>query len=251
MKYAIVLTLFQLIYSSIVFAQGDIDDEKRALIRNERTFHLSLNSNGWGGGFAYGKMVNIYRKKIYSVELVTIKDAKELKINNPYQPEFHRFIYGKNNVFYNFRFGYGHLFILYDKKDKGGIEVRWFYTAGPLLGVLKPVYYVTNLKPEIIEKFNPSREIYGGASYFKGFDELSVVPGAFIKVGTSFEFSKKDLAINALEGGVTLDLFPKKIDLMANNKNQFYFLAIFVSYRFGKIINPRAIPQNPSPETEE
>ena len=252
MKYAIVLTLFQLIYSSIVFAQGDIDDEKRALIRNERTFHLSLNSNGWGGGFAFGKMVNIYRKKLYSVELVTIKDAKELKINNPYQPEFHRFIYGKNNVFYNLRFGFGHLFKLYDKKDKGGIEVRWFYNTGPLLGLLKPVYYVTGVDPYTTEKFNSSlhtaSSILGGASYFKGFDELSVVPGAFVKIGTSFEFSKKDLVVNALEGGLTLDIFPKKVDLMANNKNQFYFLAIFVSYRFGKIINPRAIPQKPIEE---
>jgi hypothetical protein len=47
--------------------------------------------------------------------------------------------------------------------------------------------------------------------------------------------------INALEGGVIFDIFPKKIDIMANDKNQFYYLAIFVSYRFGKIINPRAV----------
>jgi len=249
MKYVFITSLFILSFLSLTRAQGEIDDEQKALIRNERSYHLSLNSNGWGGGFTYGKMINIYRKKLYSIELVTIKDAKELKINNPYEPDYRRFVFGKNNIFYNFRFGYGHLFKLYSKKDKGGIEVRWFYNVGPLLGMLKPVYYVTDSDPYTTEKFNSSlhtaSSILGGAPYFKGFSEISVVPGAFVKVGSSFEFSKKDLQINALESGLTLDLFPKKIDLMANNKNQFYFLALFVSYRFGKIINPHAIVKKP------
>ncbi len=245
MRYIIILTLFFIIPSSLIYGQGDINDEQKVLIRNEKSYHLTLNSNGWGGGFTYGKMINIYRKRLYSVELVIIKDAKELKMSNPYQPEFRRFVYGKNNVFYNFRFGYGHLIKLYDKKDKGGIEVRCFYDVGLLLGLLKPVYYVTGLSPLKLEKFDPTPHsaqiIYGGASYFKGFDELKVVPGAFVKFGSSFEFSKKDMLINALEGGVIFDIFPKKIDIMANDKNQFYYLAIFVSYRFGKIINPRAV----------
>lgn len=249
MKYAIISVLF-IFLSLSSYAQGEIDSEQKALIRNERSFHLSLNSNGWGGGFTYGKMVNIYRKKLYSAELVIIKDPKELKVNNPYQPDYRRFVYGKNNVFYNFRFLYGNLHKLYDKKDKGGIEVRWFYNFGPSIGLLKPVYYITGVDPLRTEKFDPAlhtaTSILGGASYFKGFSELGVVPGASVKVGGSFEFSKRDLLLNALEGGVIFDLFPSKIDIMANDRNNFYFLAIFVSYRFGKIINPRAIPEKKS-----
>ncbi len=243
MKY--VIFIFVLLHSVLIFGQGEIDTEKKALIRHEKTFFLSINSNGWGCGFSYGKMINAFKKKIYSAELVVIKDAKEIKINNPYQPNFKRFIYGKNNIFYDFRFGYGRLIKLFDKKDKGGIEVRYFYSGGLNIGILKPVYYITSINPLKEEKFNSSLHtagsIYGGASYFKGFDELKFVPGIFIKIGSSFEFGKKDIVINALEGGVNLDLFPKKIDIMANDKNKFYFLAIFVSYRFGKIINPRAI----------
>ncbi len=250
MKYALLTFLALAIHPLLIFAQGDIDSEQKVLIRNERSYHLSLNSNGWGGGFTYGKMINIKRKIFYTAELVTIKDAKELKINNPYQPELRRFVYGKNNIFYDFRFGYGHLIKLYDKKDKGGIEVRLFYHIGPVLGLLKPVYYITSVDPLTTERFDPalhtSTSILGGASYFKGFNELSVVPGAFAKIGGSFEFNKKDILINALEGGLTFDLFPKKIDIMANDKNQFYFFAIFVSYRFGKIINPRAVVQKGS-----
>lgn len=247
MRCTIILVLFFLSFSLSSLAQGDIDSEQKALIRNERSFHLSLNSNGWGGGFTYGKMINIHRKMMYSAELVIIKDAKELKVNNPYQPDYRRFVYGKNNIFYNIRFGYGNLHKLYQKKDKGGIEVRWFYNFGSSLGLLKPVYYITGVDPLRTEKFDPAlhtaTSILGGASYFKGFSELSVVPGATGKLGASFEFSKRDLLLNALEGGVIFDVFPKKIDVMANERNSFYFLAIFVSYRFGKVINPRAIPQ--------
>lgn len=249
-----ILSVFIIFFSLSSLAQGEIDSEQKALIRNERSFHLSLNSNGWGGGFSYGKMINIYRKTMYSVEMVIVKDAKELKINNPYQPDYRRFVYGKNNIFYNMRFGYGGLHKLYQKKDKGGIEVRWFYNFGPSLGILKPVYYITAIDPvsgdPTVERFDAAlhtaTSIYGGASYFKGFSELNIVPGASVKVGASFEFSKRDLLLNALEGGVILDVFPKKIDIMANDKNNFYFLAIFVSYRFGRIINPRAIPDKPS-----
>ncbi|MDA3892500.1 MAG: hypothetical protein PF517_12620 [Salinivirgaceae bacterium] len=249
MRYAILSILFFIISSYVLHAQGDINDEQRALIRNERSFHLSLNSNGWGGGFTYGKMNNIYRKERFSAELVIIKDSKEHKRSNPYQSDLRRFTYGKNNIFYNLRLGYGHLFKLYSKKDKGGIEVRWYYNVGPSLGLLKPVYFVTSIEPYETERFDPhphsSQEIYGGAPYFKGFGELKPIPGAFAKVGASFEFSKRDLLLNALEGGLIFDVFPKKIDLMANDNKQFYFLAIFVSYRFGKIINPRAIPTKP------
>ena len=245
MRYVIISILLFVLSTSLIYAQGDINDERKALIRNEQTFHIALNSNGWGGGFTYGKMINIYRKSLYSVEMLIIKDAKELKINNPYQPSFRRFVYGKNNLFYNFRFGYGHLINLYDKKDKGGIGVRLFYNIGPAIGILKPVYYVTGVNPMQTEKFSSalhtSSSILGGASYFEGFNELKVVPGIFAKFGGSFEFSKRDLQVSSIDGGVALDVFVKKIDIMANDKNQFYFLSIFVSYRFGKIINPRAV----------
>lgn len=233
-----------------VFAQGDIDSEQKSSIRNERTFHLLLNSSGWGFGYSYNKMNNnVFNKTIWNAEFITLKDPKELKINNPYYPEGRRFVFGKANEFYNFKFGYGKLLTLYDKKDRGGIEIRFFYHFGPVIGLLKPVYYeVLYYDPEKgaevkTERFNSSIhsyvDIYGRASYFKGFSKMSVVPGAYLRFGSSFEFSKKDLSVNALEGGFGIEVFPKKIEIMQNDKNKFYFLSLFVSYRFGKIINPR------------
>jgi len=247
MKY-----LFCLVFLCSFFlksnAQGELSDEQRALIRNEHTFTAFLNSNGWGGGYSYGKMKNIYRKRLYTVELVSIKDKKEKKFTA--HPDYRRFVFGKDNDLINLRLGFGNLHTLFDKKDKGGIEIRWFYQIGPLIGFLKPVYYYTQnttivgIDPIKLETFEEllsnGSAILGGTSYFRGFDEMSLLPGVFAKIGGSFEFSKKDLVVNALECGVTIDLFPKEVEIMANNENDFYFLSIFIGYRFGQIHNPRA-----------
>lgn len=254
MKIVFIIPIFVFSFHSL-FAQGNLIDEKKALIRNEQTFSLMLNSNGWGGSFTYGKMKNTFRKQWWNVELVSIKDPKEYRINHPSYPNKRRFVFGKTNEFFNLRLGYGHLFKLYDKKDKGGIEVRYFYHVGVLGGFLKPVYYVTQESPLVETKFNSSLvtplDILGASSFFKGIDEISVIPGFYAKIGGSFEFSKKDLLVNALEGGLAFDVFPKKMELMANDQNQFVFISFFVNYRFGKVINPRAKLVNVANDKED
>ncbi|MBI9066128.1 MAG: hypothetical protein JEZ09_02470 [Salinivirgaceae bacterium] len=227
-----------------VFSQGEIDSEKKVLIRNERTFYILLNTNGGGAGYSYAKMINIYRKKQWSFELVKIKDPKEIKISG--DPNFRRYVYGKANDFITARVGYGYLYKLYEKKDKGGIEIRLFYNSGLSVGFLKPMYYYIGSQELFVEKFSQSNHniIRGGASYFKGFDETIVLPGVFVKAGASFEFSKRDILLNSLEGGLILDVYPKKVEIMANDLNKFYFLSLFISYRFGKVVNPRAIKIN-------
>jgi hypothetical protein len=248
MKRIIIISLFFLSLLNTLSAQGDISDDKKALIRNEQSFSIMLNSNGWGGSYTYGKMRSVKRKQLWNFELVSIKDPKEYKISHPLYPDKRRFVFGKTNDFFNFRFGYGQLITLFDKKDKGGIGVRCYYHVGILGGFLKPVYYIfSNIEDSTIieKKFDSSihdpYSILGGSSFFKGFDEFAFVPGAYAKLGASFEFGRRELILNALEGGLSLDVFSKKIDLMANNQNQFLFFSIFASYRFGKIINPRAI----------
>lgn len=227
------------------YAQGEIDTQKKALTRNEKTFHLMLNSNGFGGGFTFAKMKTAFKKDLWNVEMSFVKDAKEIKLSNPTYPDARRFVFGKANQFYNFRFGYGKQYQMYGKRDVGGIEIRWYYQIGASVAVLKPVYYEIKDQTGIhTEKFNSSshltyQDIYGGASYFKGFGELSFVPGIYSRIATSFEFSKQDNKINALETGLTFDLYPKYIEIMANDQNQFFQFGFFLNYRFGHVINPR------------
>jgi hypothetical protein len=90
------------------------------------------------------------------------------------------------------------------------------------------------------EKYNISihqSNIYGRASIFKGLKEISVVPGASVKTGFGFEYSRLDIVLHSIEAGMSLDVFTKKIPIMANERNNFLFLNLFVSYRFGKYID--------------
>ncbi len=229
----------------VLYAQGDITTEHKTITRNEKSGYLQLNSNGWGFGYTQGKMKSIYRKNLYTVEFSVINHKKEVKINNPLNPEGRRFVFGKKNEFYTLRLSYGNLLTRYFKRDKGGIEVRYIYNVGANLGFLKPVYYeIGNEFTGItVEKYNSSihnyLQINGKASYFKGINETTVVPGIFLKAGASFEFSSKDIIINAIDCGLILDVYPKEIEIMAGNNNNFYFVSLFVAYRFGRIINPR------------
>jgi hypothetical protein len=240
----VIVLIFGFICShAVLFGQGEIDEQNRILFRDEQTFAGFLNSNGLGINYRYGKRINAFNKTIYDVDLAHIKHSKEEKSPSPLYPNGRSFVYGKLNNFYNLRAGMGIQREMFRKFDKGGISIRFSYMGGLSVGVLKPIYYefISNTAdPErIVDKFpeNDHPTIIGRASYFKGFDELEFVPGGYGKLAVTFEFSKMDEIIQAIETGVTLDLFYKKIPIMATSNNNFIFLSLSLGYRFGKVID--------------
>ena len=58
------------------------------------------------------------------------------------------------------------------------------------------------------------------------------------KAGFNFEYSKEDKIIHAVEIGAQINAFPKKIPIMATSNNKLLFFSLFVSYRFGMVIDP-------------
>jgi hypothetical protein len=146
------------------------------------------------------------------------------------------------------RSGIGHQHELFKKADLGGIAVRYFYSAGPVLAIYKPIYYRVlhlvspNVTELVDEKFDSSiassQDIYSKASFTKGLDETKVMPGLYAKGGFNFEYSKEDKIIHAIEFGAQLNAFPQKIPIMAGSGNKALFFSLFVSYRFGIILDP-------------
>ncbi len=129
----------------------------------------------------------------------------------------------------------------------------YFYSAGPTIVFLKPVYYEIYYSTGVpyeyytkVEKFNTSvhqSNIFGKASFFEGIDEISIIPGVSAKFGFNFEYSRRNININAIEFGAGIDIFPKEIPIMATESNQFFFLNLFAGYRFGKSIDISAAAQ--------
>ncbi len=248
MKKVIIVFTFFLFFVWNTFGQGEIDEQQKIFYRNESTINFSLNSTGFGGGYRYGKRLNFLNKRLYEVDFNYFKHPKEVKLSNPYSPTSRSFVFGKTNLFFNFRAGYGFQRDIFKKTDRGGVAVRYFYSFGPTIGFYKPIYYLV-LNPVSMDtyilkesKFDPTsfhspNDIYGRASFFKGWNEVKFVPGVFAKFGFNFEFSKFDPMIQALEGGITIDAFPKKIPIMATEDNKNIFISLYASYRFGKIID--------------
>ncbi len=240
-----VLTILLALYltQNCSFAQGEIDEESKLFYRNERTVGVSLNSNGLSGDFRYAKRLDGYRKSLYVVELSYLKDPKENKIQTT--TTGNRFVYGKVNNAYSIRLGIGMQKEVFQKQDVGSISIRYFYHGGFVTTMLKPIYYELdsgsiNGGGDLLIKFNPHYppgNIVGKAPFSKGLDETKFIPGIYTKAGFTFEFSSTDVVFNALEVGMSADLFAKKIVIMDKPHNDIFLISVFLTYRFGTIVD--------------
>jgi|WetSurMetagenome_2_1015567.scaffolds.fasta_scaffold03191_8 hypothetical protein len=234
--------------SLTVFGQGEIDKQQKIFYRNERSFGLLLNSDGFGISYREAQRVDFLNKRVFEIEAGTLKNPKEYRESNPLYETPGMFVYGKINSTIYIRGSYGHQRELYKKADLGGVAIRYFYSAGPTFAIYKPIYYrilhqVSSSEFELIDqKFQPGvtqpYDIYSKASFTKGLNEVKFLPGLFIKGGFNFEYSKLDKVIHAVEIGASLSAFPKKIPIMAVADNKAIFFSLFVSYRFGVVIDP-------------
>lgn len=248
MKKLLIVTSL-IIYGSVsLYAQGELNEQQKVFFRNEMSFAVLLNSNGIGLSYREAKRIDFLNKRFFEIEAGTLKNQKEYKVSNPYT-QTGSFVFGKLNSTFYLRGGVGRQHEIFKKADLGGIAIRYFYSAGPVLALYKPIYYkvlypTSNINEYIIkeEKFEASfslpQEIYSKASFFKGVNETKVMPGLFAKGGFNFEYSKEDKVIHAIELGAQINAFPKKIPIMAGSDNRSIFFALFVSYRFGIIIDP-------------
>jgi hypothetical protein len=249
MRNLLLTAALSVIIVTAVSGQGEIVDlQQTVFYRNERTFGIILNTDGYAFDYREGKRINFLNKRLYEIEMGILKHPREVKLSNPYFQSGSSFVFGKLNCVSYFRVGFGKQHELFSKEDLGGVAIRYFWTVGPDLVVYKPIYYKVLYPLSLTEyqikeeKFNIAihnpGDIYGKASFGKGFNEIGVIPGVYGKFGFNFEYSKEDKVIHAIEVGTTFSAFPKKIPIMAVEDNKAIFLSLFVSYRMGLIIDP-------------
>lgn len=247
MRKYLILILITWSISISLMGQGEIDEQKRVMFRNESSYGGFLNSNGFGVNYRYGFWRNAKNQFILDGDLTYVKHPKEVKTQVAYNYSTHRYVFGKENLFWELKGMAGWQKELYRKYDKTGISVRMFYSGGLSIGFLKPIYYKVFTFSSIGDattwdymKFDAAihqTQIGGRGPFFMGFNELCVVPGLTGKAGLSFEFSEQDAIIHALEAGVSLTVYPKEIPIMATEQNNFLFFNLIVGYRFGNIVN--------------
>ncbi|MBI5218986.1 MAG: hypothetical protein HY958_08660 [Bacteroidia bacterium] len=255
------LTIILLLICSFLFSQGEIAETDKIFIKNENTFGMMFNSNGFGVNYRYGKRKDAFNKKIFEADLSIIKHLKEIKVTstNPFIDSQKRFVFGKLNETVSLRAGYGKQKEVFSKFDKNSISIKYFYLFGGSLVFLKPIYYemvdwdtINNSTNTYIyytgyHKFSNSlhmnQDIIGKAPFKTGLNEIAVIPGIYAKAGLSFEYSNTDTLIRAIETGVCIDIFPKKLPIMADDPDKSNMpqisVSLFLTYRFGRVLNGR------------
>lgn len=248
--FAVILILF--CCSCSLFAQGEIDEQQKIFYRNERTFAFLLNSNGIGTNFRYAKRIDGFRKTLYEIEFNYLKHPKETKIT--FDRTNRSIIYGKLNAAFNLKGAIGFQKEFFQKRDLGGISIRYFVNGGPAFVFLKPVYYeygIPNSYDTYYDKFMQHGDYIGRAPFTMGFSELSLSPGIYGKFGFTFEYSRIDAVFHALGVGCGLDAYARRLDIMATPPEKILFVlpddyfvfTLFISYRFGKVIDTQFSPR--------
>lgn len=232
--------------------------KKPKAIQKEFSFGFRLNTDGWGFFVdrgrvaATGKNSDIfYDIKLIQVEFDEKKHPKEIKRTNTLgsvrTDKTKAFIYGKANNFYTFKIGYGKRKMIAGKPEQGTISVHWVYLGGLSAGLLKP-YYINAYVPhgsgyseESVRYTDTTKDIFltknniiGATGFSKGLNEIKVIPGIHLKTGLHFDFAASKYSKMAVETGINAEFYIKKIEMMANQKAQPYFVNIYASIQFGR-----------------
>jgi hypothetical protein len=248
MKKLLIIAVVLLFGAISLNAQGELDEQQKVFFRNERSFALLLNSDGYGINYREAKRINYLNKRLLEIDMGIFKHPKEYKVSNSYTQSASSFVFGKLNSNIYLRGGIGYQHEIFKKADMGGIAIRYFCSGGPVISLYKPIFYKVIYFQSLdayrieVEKFDVSIHdptmIYSKAPFTKGLDEIKALPGLYAKGGFNFEYSKEDKVIHAIEIGMQISAFPKKIPIMASLDNKSIFFSLFVSYRLGVIVDP-------------
>ncbi|HQW43190.1 MAG: hypothetical protein IPP02_05735 [Chitinophagaceae bacterium] len=219
--------------------------EEGVLIYSKQSiFGLQGRTNGFGAFYEIGRMKSNRKTNTYRLDFTEIKHQKEEKsqsagliFSNPY-------IYGKINHFYQATLGFGQQYILGQKGNKNGVAVSAIFNGGLALGLLRP-YYVDAIDPISGETktiryskadsslfLGPS--IIGGGGFGKGWNEIKMKPGGFVKTAMRFDYGRFNEVVSGIEVGLSIEFYGSKIPIMVDQKDKQMFFQGYISILFGR-----------------
>lgn len=234
-----IFTYLFLLLNVVSYAQLPASQVNSAGYRKELFGGIMLHSQGWGITTSFTKFNTFKKRRLFTVDLISIKDPKEVKISAINDRNAKSFVYGKLNYVYTLRMGVGTKKTLYEPLRKNGIKISTVATFGPTITFVKPVYLEvfkiidSQTIIKVVEKYNPDvhslNDIYGRASFGYGFSDMKIVPGASIRAGLNFEKSIGDDAYRMIEVGAAIDGYPKQIQIMNKGKEKYVFATVYLN----------------------
>lgn len=248
-RYILAALLFVFAGSLSGQTEAIYDTSVSVILLKERSFGVIFHTQGWGIKYSKGFNKTAFNRRMLVIEMVEMQDPKQIRIINPYFTNAKSYHYGKLNSVFILRGSYGNHKQLNRKPYWGGVELRLFYMGGVSLGLAKPVYlYILNITAPgdfvyttTLEKYDPDRhsvdDIFGRASFTKGFNEIGLYPGLHIKAGLDFDYASYRNKLKSLELGAMLDIFLRPLPIMAFNDPNYFFFTFYLNFNFGKRYN--------------
>lgn len=219
-------------------------EEGTLVYKRQSIFGIQLRTNGYGGFYEFGKMKTTRKTTIFRFDINEIKSQKQESLPSGGVFFGNPFVFGKENYFYPVTLGIGQQYIIGQKGNKNGVSVSAVYYGGVSLGLLRP-YYIEANDPNtgnnVTVKFTSADSslflgptITGGAGFFKGWDEIKLKPGAFVKAALRFDYGRFNETVSGIEAGISLEAYPENIPIMVFQNNQQLFFQGYISILFGR-----------------
>lgn len=217
------------------------EEEGVIIYKKHIAFGGKLTSDGYGGFLEIGRTQSVRRALLFQLELTERKHAREEK----QQVEFSQtvpVIYSKVNFFYPLKLGLQQQLVFGNKGNKNGVSVTGNIGGGLIMGLLRP--YMIDLTNNGVRGYisyyddstaflNPDAYIKG-PTFGKGWNQIKVTPGAYIKPAVRFDYGKYNEMVNAIEVGLTAEIYSKPIRQMVFQNSRRFFISGFVAIVFGR-----------------
>lgn len=225
--------------------------EEGALVFNKQNvFGLRLNTDGWSLFYEKGYMKNVKTTNLFALEFGEKKHPKEKKVNNLLNSNGFLqlgspYVYGKQNSFYQLKPTFGQQRLIGGKANKNGVAVQAIYAGGLSIGLERPYYIrvqdsgpsgTKDIKYTLQDSaaFLTPGNIIMGTGLRHGWNELKIVPGAHAKVALRFDYGRYNEMVSAIEVGMNIEAYSRKVDIMLLNPGNQVFFNGYIAILFGK-----------------
>lgn len=129
-----------------------------------------------------------------------------------------------------------------NKSNKNGVSITGNFGGGLSLGLLRPYLLEVDKagKPTFVGYDSPDSSLFLNGPYYsgpglnKGWKDVTVTPGAYIKTALRFDYGTYNEIVSALEVGLVADFYSKRIPVMVHEKHKQFFFTGYVSLLFGR-----------------
>ncbi len=219
------------------------EEEGVIAYRKQTSFGIKLTSDGYGAFLEVGRALTVRKSNLFQFEMTERKSHREEKQSGVFNSSY-PFIYGKQNFVYDVKLGMQRQMLLGNKTNKNGVSISGNFGGGINLGLLRPYYlqvYDVNTSTLKFVKYNSADSalflnsglIAGGPGLGKGWSEIQLNPGLYARTSIRFDYGKYNELVRALEVGVGINIYSKKLEEIVYDKQKKVYIDAHVALIFG------------------